>query len=55
VIFWNGQYTKAGGMTAYLLTDRVVSSHFVSIDLPPNIEAAVMLSWRHDGYVAHMS
>jgi hypothetical protein len=38
---------KAGGMIAHSLTDRALGtggSHFVSIDLPPNTAAAVMLS-----------
>jgi hypothetical protein len=38
---------KAGGMIAYLLTDRALgtaSSHIVSIDLFPITEAGVMLS-----------
>jgi hypothetical protein len=60
-VFGREQYTKAGGLIAYLLTDRAKTggmiaylltesalgtggSHFVSIDLPPNTDAAVTLS-----------
>jgi hypothetical protein len=45
-VIGRGQYSRVGGMIAYLLTDHALGtggSHGVSTDLPPNIEAAVML------------
>jgi hypothetical protein len=46
--FGGRQYILAGVMTAYLNTNRVLSTgsgQFVSIDLELNIEAVVMLLW----------